>query len=38
MRTCHVLVYATLVVTVWSGVPYVLGLKRMMTMRREAST
>lgn len=38
MRTCHALVYATLIVTVWSGVPYLLGLKRMMTMGKEAAS
>ncbi|MHC5113393.1 MAG: CDP-alcohol phosphatidyltransferase family protein [Planctomycetota bacterium] len=27
MWTCHVLVYATLLVTVWSGLPYVTGLR-----------
>jgi len=27
MWTCHVLVYSTLVVTVWSGAPYIVGLK-----------
>jgi len=30
MWTCHILVYATLIVTAWSGVPYVLGMIRAM--------
>ena len=30
MWVCHILAYATLLVTLWSGVPYVLGLKRVM--------
>jgi CDP-diacylglycerol---glycerol-3-phosphate 3-phosphatidyltransferase len=30
MWTCHVLVYTTLLVTVWSGMPYVFGMRRMM--------
>lgn len=30
MWMCHILVYMTLLVTLWSGVPYVLGLKRVM--------
>jgi CDP-diacylglycerol--glycerol-3-phosphate 3-phosphatidyltransferase len=28
MWTCHVLIYLTVLVTVWSGVPYVIGAKR----------
>jgi phosphatidylglycerophosphate synthase len=27
MWSCHVLVYATLIVTLWSGLPYVLGMR-----------
>jgi CDP-diacylglycerol---glycerol-3-phosphate 3-phosphatidyltransferase len=34
MMTCHVLVYATLLVTVWSGVPYVTGLRKIMLERK----
>jgi phosphatidylglycerophosphate synthase len=30
MWTCHVLVYLTLGVTVWSGVPYILSLRRVL--------
>jgi len=30
MWTCHALIYATLIVTTWSGVPYVLGLVQAM--------
>ena len=30
MWTCHVIVYVTVAVTVWSGLPYVLGLRRIM--------
>jgi CDP-diacylglycerol--glycerol-3-phosphate 3-phosphatidyltransferase len=32
--SCYVLVYATLVVTVWSGLPYVLGVRRIMIEQR----
>ncbi len=30
MWTCHVLVYLTLIVSVWSGLPYILGVGRMI--------
>lgn len=33
MWTCHILVYLTLVVTVWSGVPYITGLRKMLAKR-----
>jgi CDP-diacylglycerol--glycerol-3-phosphate 3-phosphatidyltransferase len=32
--SCYVLVYATLVVTVWSGLPYILGVRRIMNQQR----
>ncbi len=39
MWVCHVLVYATVIVTVWSGVPYVLGLREVLRRSgREAAT
>lgn len=31
MWTCHVLVYVTVIVTVWSGLPYIFGLRRFYT-------
>ncbi len=37
MWVCHLLAYATLLVTLWSGVPYVLGLKRVMGQLSEPS-
>jgi CDP-diacylglycerol--glycerol-3-phosphate 3-phosphatidyltransferase len=33
---CHVLVYVTLLATLWSAVPYVLGVRRLMTEERGA--
>jgi CDP-diacylglycerol--glycerol-3-phosphate 3-phosphatidyltransferase len=36
MWTCHVLVYLTLAVTVWSGLPYVAGLREVLRGRTEA--
>ncbi|MHC5004869.1 MAG: CDP-alcohol phosphatidyltransferase family protein [Planctomycetota bacterium] len=33
MWTCHVLVYLTLVVTVWSGLPYIGGLRKVLAAR-----
>ena len=36
MWCCHVLVYTTLVVTVWSGLPYVLGVRNILLQRRDA--
>ncbi len=36
MWTCHVLVYATLIVTVWSGMPYVTGLRKIMMDQKKA--
>ncbi|UCD73947.1 MAG: CDP-alcohol phosphatidyltransferase family protein [Phycisphaerales bacterium] len=38
MWTCHVLVYATLVITVWSGLPYVLGLRQILGERKEGQS
>jgi len=38
MLTCHVLVYATLIVTVWSGVPYITGLRKIMLDRKAAGS
>ena len=35
MWICHVLVYVTLIVTVWSGVPYVLGLRQIVSERKD---
>lgn len=35
MWTCHALVYTTVVVTVWSGLPYILGARRMLSNRAE---
>jgi len=35
MWTCHLLVYATLLVTVWSGLPYVLGIRRILLQHKE---
>jgi phosphatidylglycerophosphate synthase len=37
MWSCHVLVYATLIVTVWSGLPYVMGLRRILAAQKDAS-
>jgi CDP-diacylglycerol--glycerol-3-phosphate 3-phosphatidyltransferase len=34
MWTCNVLVYLTIVVTVWSGLPYITGLRRLMAERK----
>lgn len=33
--TCMLLVYLTLIVTVWSGVPYITGLRKIMLERRK---
>ncbi|MCP3903732.1 MAG: hypothetical protein GY715_08870 [Planctomycetes bacterium] len=37
MWACHVLVYATLLVTVWSGLPYITGLRSVMGTGGDAS-
>jgi CDP-diacylglycerol--glycerol-3-phosphate 3-phosphatidyltransferase len=34
---CHVLVYLTLVVTVWSGLPYIVALRRVMDEAKSSS-
>jgi len=34
MWTCHVLVYATVIVTVWSGAPYIIGARAMLNPKR----
>jgi phosphatidylglycerophosphate synthase len=36
MWTCHILVYATLLVTVWSGLPYVTGLRKIMLQQKKS--
>lgn len=36
--TCYVLVYATVIATVWSGVPYITGARRVLLPGREAKT
>ena len=28
--TCYVLIHATVIVTVWSGLPYVVGMRRLV--------
>lgn len=33
MRICQVVVYATVIVTAWSGLPYIVGLRRMLADR-----
>lgn len=38
MNLCHALAYATVVVTVWSGIPYIVGLRRMITERGKKSS
>ena len=38
MWCSHVLVYLTLIVTVWSGLPYILGLKQLMAQRKEGDS
>lgn len=35
MMACHIMVYATLIVTVWSGVPYITGLRTIMLERKK---
>ncbi len=35
MWTCHVLVYATVIVTLWSGLPYVLGARKVISADRK---
>jgi phosphatidylglycerophosphate synthase len=35
MLACHIMVYATLLVTVYSGVPYVVGLRAIMDKRKD---
>ncbi len=34
---CHTLVYATIGVTLWSALPYIIGLRRLMDTEREGS-
>jgi phosphatidylglycerophosphate synthase len=34
MMACHLLVYITLVVTVWSGVPYITGLRKILLQQK----
>jgi phosphatidylglycerophosphate synthase len=38
MRICQVLVYVTVLVTVWSGVPYIVGLRRMLLEQKRDGT
>jgi CDP-diacylglycerol--glycerol-3-phosphate 3-phosphatidyltransferase len=35
MWCCHVLVYTTLLVTVWSGLPYILGVRRILIEHKD---
>ncbi|MCI0365577.1 MAG: CDP-alcohol phosphatidyltransferase family protein [Phycisphaerales bacterium] len=35
MRLCEVLVYLTVLVTVWSGMPYIFGLQRMLAEQKQ---
>jgi phosphatidylglycerophosphate synthase len=35
MWACHILVYATLIVTVWSGMPYITGLRKIMMQQKK---
>ena len=35
MWICHVLVYVTLAITVWSGLPYVTGLRRILSDQKD---
>ena len=37
MWSCHALVYATLIVTVWSGLPYITGLRRILSEKKDAA-
>jgi phosphatidylglycerophosphate synthase len=36
--TCYVLVYLTVIVTVWSGLPYVTGLRAVLREKRKSAT
>ena len=37
MWCCHVLVYTTLLITVWSGLPYIVGVRRIMIEKRDTA-